>query len=373
MKNSSWLETIPQGRVLSLDVYRGFAMLLLIAEVTGLYDLLINDSLKGSVLYAIGLQFHHSAWQGLRLWDMGQAFFMFISGTAMAFSWAKRFKQGTTWLRGLIHAAKRALILFFLGWALYVIYPPEGAPGWAFLLDILPALAFGGLVAYTVIKWPARWQFAFSIGLILLTELLYRLLSPAGFNQAFTMGHNFGAWLDQKLWGGVSPDGWVTFNIVPSAAFVIWGLITGNMLRGNMTAVKKLRILLACGLLSIVSGLALSFFTPIIRKITTTSFMLISLGFCLLFLALSYFIIDILKLRHWALVPLAVGMNPLFIFLFTRSGGADWFMEIVRPFAEALPGWVGQTWVQATTALGCLSLMCLLCFFLFKKRIFLKT
>ncbi|MBC7349718.1 MAG: DUF5009 domain-containing protein [Candidatus Aminicenantes bacterium] len=348
-------------------------MLLLITEVTGLYDLMISDSLKGTILYAIGLQFHHSAWKGLRLWDMGQAFFMFISGAAMAFSWAKRFEHGTTWLQGLTHATKRAIILFFLGWALYVIYPPEGAPGWAFLLDILPALAFGVLVAYLVIKWPARWQIALSIGLILLTELLYRLLSPAGLKQPFVIGQNFGAWLDQKLWGGLSPDGWVTFNIVPSAAFVIWGLITGNMLRSNMTAAKKLRILLTCGFLSIILGLSLGFLTPIIRKITTSSFMLTSLGFCLLFLALSYFIIDILKLRRWALIPLAVGMNPLFIFIFARSGGADWFMGIVRPFAGAFLGWAGQGWVQAGNGLGCLSLMCLLCLFLFKEKIFFKA
>ncbi|MGQ9801705.1 MAG: hypothetical protein ACUVRL_08595 [Candidatus Saccharicenans sp.] len=48
MKNISWLDSISEDRLLSLDVYRGFAMLLLITEATGLYELLINPSLKGT-------------------------------------------------------------------------------------------------------------------------------------------------------------------------------------------------------------------------------------------------------------------------------------------------------------------------------------
>jgi len=373
MKKSSWLDNIPEGRLISLDVYRGLVMLLLIAEVTGIYDLIVSPKLNGAALYAIGLQFHHHPWHGLRLWDLGQGLFMFISGVAMTFSYNHRWSHGASQKKCLWHAVGRALILFFIGWALYIIYPPEGATSWSFLLDILPMLAVGSLVAFLVLRWPARWQLAFSGGLLIITELLYRLWPVSGFDQPFVQGHNFGAYLDLKLWGGISPGGWVTFNIIPAAAYIIWGVIAGNILRSQMPSARKLRVFIMAGLAGIIAGLALDPLTPVIKKISTSSFMLISGGFCFLFLALSYFIVDLSGKRgRWALIPAAIGMNPLFIFIFARSGGADWFMDIVQPFSWAILGWTGSGVAKAGTALGCLALMCGLCLVLFNNKIFLK-
>lgn len=370
MKKASWLESVPEGRLVSLDVYRGFVMLFLITETTGLYDLMISPSLKGTLIYSIGQQFHHNQWHGLTLWDMGQSFFMFISGVAMAFSYGKRLERGESWTKCLNHAALRALALFLLGWAIYIVNPPEGAPGWAFLLDVLPALAFGSLVAFLIIKWPAQRQLGFSVGLLLIAELLYRFWPVSGFNQPFVQGHNFGAYLDLKLWGSTNLEGWVTFNIVPSAATLIWGVITGEMLRSNISIYKKLRILIISGIFELGLGLALDPITPIIKKISTSSFMLVSLGFSLLFLALALWIIDILKFRRPFLIPLSIGMNPLFIYIFARSGGADWFSRMVQPFSESILGWAGHGWVMAGTTLGCFALMIILSLVLYRKRLF---
>ncbi|MDI6699000.1 MAG: DUF5009 domain-containing protein [Candidatus Saccharicenans sp.] len=369
MKNPNWLSEVPSGRLLSLDIYRGFAMLFLIVETTGLYDLMLSPSLQGTLIHTIGNQFQHHPWHGLTLWDMGQSFFMFISGVAMAFSYGNRLERGTSWGKCFQHAEVRALALFLLGWALYIVNPPEGAPGWAFLLDILPTLAFGSLAAFLVFRWSAVWQIAFSGALLLMAELLYRLWPVESFNQPFVAGHNFGSYLDIKLWGSSNPEGWVTFNMIPSAAYLIWGTVIGKMMKADITPGKKLKILIITGLAAALFGLALDPITPIIKKISTSSFMLVSLGFSLLFLALAYWVVDIIKFRRLFLIPLAVGMNPLFIYLFARSGGADWFSNLVSPFSEAILGWAGDCWVQAGTALGCLSLMCILCYFMFKRKI----
>ena len=372
MLNNNWLDEIPSGRLLSLDIYRGFAMLFLITETTGLYDLMVSPSLQGTLIYSIGQQFQHHPWHGLTLWDMGQSFFMFISGVAMAFSYGKRFERGDGWKKCFQHAAVRAIALFLLGWALYLVNPPEGASGWAFLLDILPVLAFGSLVAFLVFRWSAVRQIAFSGALLLITELLYRLWPVEGFNQPFVAGHNFGSYLDLKLWGSLNPEGWVTFNLIPSAAYLIWGVIVGKMMRSDIEARKKLKLLIIGGTAGVALGLALNPITPITKKISTSSFMIISLGFSLLFLALAYWVIDILQFRRLFLIPVATGMNPLFIYLFARSGGADWFGNLVRPFSEALLGWAGDGWVQAGTALGSLTLMCILCYFMLKRKIIVK-
>src|SRR4030042_555644 len=76
-----------QGRLWSIDLFRGIVMFLLIAEPAGVYDLLLAPALKGTILHTIGLQFQHNPWNGLRTWDLGQPFFMFISGVAMYFSY----------------------------------------------------------------------------------------------------------------------------------------------------------------------------------------------------------------------------------------------------------------------------------------------
>ena len=64
--------------------------------------------------------------------------------------------------------------------------------------------------------------------------------------------------------------------------------------------------------------------------------------------------------------------EPTIIFIFARSGGADWFMDIVQPFSWAILGWIGSGVAKAGTALGCLALMCGLCLVLFNNKIFLK-
>ena len=87
-------------------------------------------------------------------------------------------------------------------------------------------------------------------------------------------------------------------------------------------------------------GLALSLFTPIIRRIYTSSFMAISGACCLLGLALAFWLMDVMKFRTGATFFLAVGMNPIFIYLFAQTGGADWLKRIVTPFSTAF--WVGR-------------------------------
>jgi predicted acyltransferase len=373
------LSTLPgddprdQDRLWSLDLLRGVVMFFLIAEATGLYDLLNGVSIRGTVFLAFARQLQHHPWHGIRLWDFGQPLFMFISGVAMVFSYGRRWARGETWAKTLSHAARRALVLFILGWALYLISPVENGGGYEFLLDILPQLAFAGFIGFLLIKSPAWVVAGSTLGLILTTELFYRLWSVPGFNQPFVPAHNFGSYLDLTLFGRLSEGNWVTFNIIPSAAFVLAGVLAGRLLKSGRTPSRIWSILALLGVSGVLVGLALDPLTPIIRHICTSSFVILSVGLCLLVLALAYGLADVSKVRIGSVFFVCVGMNPIFIYLFAFSGGAEWLQRVAAPFVLGFSRWTGGLTARIMLAVAVWGLMWALCRWLYGKKIFLKV
>ena len=72
-------------RLQSLDFLRGFIMVLLALESAGLHSILYKNS-EGTWFHSLAAQLHHHEWNGLHFWDLIQPCFMFIAGTAMAYS-----------------------------------------------------------------------------------------------------------------------------------------------------------------------------------------------------------------------------------------------------------------------------------------------
>ncbi len=361
-----------EGRVLSVDLFRGVVMFLLIGKVTGLYDLLAAPALDGTAVHALGLQFQHHPWHGLRLWDLGQPFFIFISGVAMVFSYEKRWEGGESWRATLGQALRRAFLLFAVGWALYLVGSEPGSFKGAFLFDILPQLAFASLVAFLLIRRPAMTQIGVALGLVVLTELLYRLWPVIGFDQPFTAGHNFGSWVDTALFGATSEESLVTFNLVPAAAFAILGVLAAGLLKSGRSPRARLLTLVGVGLAGVAAAFALDPLTPVIRRTCTSSFVILSGGLAFLSLALGYWLIDVMGFRKRSVFFVIVGMNPVFIYLFALSGGADWLYRIVAPFTMAFSGWVGEGPAQVFTSLTVWGLLWALCYWLYKKKIFIR-
>src|SRR5688572_28666896 len=83
-------------RLLSLDFLRGLIMVLLVMASTGVYDYLYEKTTGQPFNFFIE-QFVHHPWNGLRFWDLVQPAFMFMAGTAMAFSLHKQWSLGVTW------------------------------------------------------------------------------------------------------------------------------------------------------------------------------------------------------------------------------------------------------------------------------------
>ncbi len=358
-----------QDRILSVDFFRGFTMLLLVGEFSELFTSLIDPAFKGTAIYFIGNQLHHQAWSGLHFWDLIQPFFMFIVGVAMPFSFNKRWDKGESWNKSLYHVVKRSLLLLFIGWALYCIEP--GTITFHFT-NVLAQLSVTYLIAFLIMRKAIKWQLLVSFALILATDLLYRFWTVDGFNQAFTPGKNFGTWFDMAVQGSLNGDNWVAFNAIPTAAHTIWGVLVGMILLNGWSKPKKVKILLLIGVSAVIIGFALSAYIPIIKRICTSSFIIVSGGWAIIGMAVSYWLIDVLMVRKSLLIFTVVGMNPLFIYLFAHIGGNRLLEGVFIPFTTALFSWNGMLTVHIATSLMVWFSLWYVCYFLYKRKIFIK-
>jgi predicted acyltransferase len=363
---------------------RGLIMVLLALESAGLYERLSTASGEG---FLIGQFFHHP-WHGLHAWDLVQPAFMFMAGAAMAFSLDKQRQKGMTWGESFQKILKRCGWLFFWGVLDYAVRPT----GLSFeLWDVLTQLSFTTLVAFLIFQWPARTQIAVCAGLLILTELLYRLTHVPGFDQPFTDQHNFGNYIDVLLMNKINPGGWVAINCIPTAVHTIGGALAGKLLLNAATSRtlpttgkptptaatnpasienrpgNPVRTLLLWGVITLALGYALDWtnITPIIKRIATSSFTLVSLGYSLLLLALFYWWIDVKDHRRHLEFFTIVGMNSIFIYLFFEIIGDRWF----NGYVGALTSWAHPI----ITSLIIFACEWGLCYFLYRKKIFFRV
>jgi len=360
---------LPGKRLLSLDFYRGLTMFLLIAEFTHLFSWFTAPELKGSILYGIGTQLHHAEWTGMHFWDLIQPFFMFIVGVAMPFSFAKRIERGEAYKKIRSHIFMRAFTLLLLGWALYCISPGKITFNFQ---NVLAQLSVTILIAFLIMRLPFRTQVLISLLILASTEILYRTFWVDGFNQPFVADRNFGAWFDMLISGQLSRGHWVSFNAFPTAAHTIWGVLAGKLLMSTKSNQRKISLLVVAGIAGLVIGYGLSPVTPIIKRIATTSFVFASGGWSILALALSFWMIDVMKWQKGVLFFAVVGMNPLFIYLFAHVGGADLIKQIIHPFSGALFAWTGELSLHMITSLFTLAALWGICYWMYRRRIFIK-
>jgi predicted acyltransferase len=368
-------EVIQKGaRLMSLDFYRGLVMVLLMLESTGMYEHWLEMSGQGSFLNSLAEQFTHKPWHGLHFWDFIQPAFMFIAGAAMAFSLTKQTAMGRPWKEQASHAIKRSWWLFFWGVFDYAV---RGDHLSFELWDVLTQLSFTLLVAFLIFRWKISHQLLLSIGLLVLTECLYRFIHIPGFDQPFVDQQNFGNYMDMILMNKINSGGWVAINCIPTAAHTIWGAVAGKWLIDQATVKGKLRNIIILGLGTLIAGYILDItdITPIIKRIATTSFTLVTGGWCLLALAFLYYWIDVLQHKKYLRFFTIVGMNSIFIYLFFEIVVSRWLGEYVEVIVNGVLSPIGlaHAAILLLSALAIFAIEWYLCFWLYRKKIFFKV
>jgi len=359
------------NRLASLDFLKGMTMVLLALESTLLFNYLV-PVVQGTWAESVLNQFFHHPWNGLRFWDLVQPTFMFSAGVALAYS-VKKQRKSLSRAQTFTKILKRCGWLFFWGVLDYAVRKN----GLSFeLWDVLTQLSFTTLVAFLIMDWSIWAQIAISGFCLLVPELLYRYTNIPGFNQPFVDQHNFGNYMDLVLMNKINPAGWVAINCISTSAHTIWGVLAGKLLMSEKTDGLKLKWLLATSGLFLLLGFGLDWahITPVIKRIATSSFVLASGGWVVLFLSVCYWWVDMKKHRKFLFLFNLFALNSIFIYLFNEIVGDRWFTGYILDITRGLFA-VVYIPVSAGAVLGSIVVFTLeagLLYFLYRKKIFFR-
>ncbi len=370
----------------------------------------------------------HAEWHGCTLVDLIFPLFIFMVGVTSVFSLEKRAQMGESLAQLHRHILIRTGVLFLLGlvtgsgfilgWLFQTICPPEVTRKsiWAIFFSPPPAtevyffslanLRIMGVLQRIALVYLAvalllihtRWRVqALVAGALLLLYWGLMTLVP-GFH--LEPGEDLGAFLDRRIFGEAhlwrysqtwDPEG--LFSTLPAIATGLCGALTGHWLKSERDGRDKLIGLFLFGFLGIFLGTAWGYLFPLNKYLWTSSFVVYTAGYALMFLAFWYWLTDIRQVKAlWAQPLVWLGMNPLLAYCGAQLGGialgtlyigtTAQHTHLISIISNALFGenWdvVGQTswrdprWPSLCWATIYLTFWTLLTGLLYRKRIFLK-
>ncbi len=348
------------ARVASLDAFRGFIMFSMLLGTFGLEHVADNP-----VARFFHIQLSHADWVGFHFEDLILPAFLFIIGISMGLSDARRRAGGEMYGDRLGHAAKRAATLFAFGFVLSWI----GAKAPYFGPGVLQVLALSYFSAYLFQNFDISRRWAIFGGL-LFVYWFFVFITPipeAGRN-SYTLFQNIVFLIDNRLTGSVSRWGYL-YPTLTQAATVVYGGIIGSILASGDIR-RFTRTLAIAGTAGVLSGLALHPFIPVIKRMFTPSYTLLTCGLASLLLLAFFRLIDQRGYKRWSFFFVVFGMNSIFAYLLNGLLG-KWLMDTGRIFLT-LPTWMIGAWVFPLEHAFRIGILWGICYWLHKREIFFK-
>ena len=176
--------------------------------------------------------------------------------------------------------------------------------------------------------------------------------------------------------------GYQTLNFIPSLATMIFGLMAGELLRSERRGVTKFLLLVVAGLAGLGAGYALDRYgiCPLVKRIWTPAWALYSTGWTCLLLAGFYGSVDLCRSyrwaapARWAAFPLVVvGTNSLTMY-FMAQLITGWTRGTLRiHFGTEYAQLFGPAWAPIVEAVAVVVALWLLCYWLYRQRVFLRV
>jgi len=302
------LASVPSKRLVSLDVFRGLTVAVM---------LLVNNPGDWGHIYA---PLAHAEWNGCTLADVVFPFFLFIVGVSLAYALAgAKTSPGRRWATWR-SVARRAAVLAALGLFASTWLDFEWAtlriPG---VLMRIALVYFLVASLFLVTNW--RGQLLALLVLLAGYAALLQLVPVPGYGPAnLEPSTNLGAWLDRLVLGEAhlwkesrtwDPEG--LLGTLPALGTALLGTLAGQWLRRTSAQAKVPGLLLGAAVL-VVAGLVWSQWFPLNKALWTSSYVLFTGGLAAGLLGLLYWLCDVRGSRGWAGPWQALGVNALAAF-----------------------------------------------------------
>lgn len=332
-------------RIASVDVYRGFVMFLMMAEVLEFCH--VSEAIPESAFWQL-LCYHqsHVEWVGCSLHDLIQPSFSFLVGVALPYSIASRMAKGDSFGQVFRHTLQRSLILILLGIFLRSMHRSQTnftfedtltqiGLGYPFLflvgfrsvkvqVGILVTILIGYWLAFVLYPLPNA---SFDYALAGASPTWEHNLSgfAAHWNKNTNLAWEFDRWFlnlfPRKAVFTHNGGGYTTLSFIPTLGTMILGLLAGNLLKNSSLPQEKLKQFGLLGIVLLTIGLVLDFLgiCPNVKRIWTPTWTLFSGGWCFLLLALFYWIVDVRSQKRWFFWLLIIGSNSIAAYVIAHT------------------------------------------------------
>ena len=306
-------KTIQNSRLMSVDVLRGFDLLMIM--IADRFFINLDAGAKTNFTSALATQFEHPEWLGSHFYDFIMPLFLFVVGVVIPFSLGKRSTEAGAKSKLYPHLIRRFVILFILGWIVQGNLLFLDSTKFQIFSNTLQAIAVGYIfscIAYIHLSKKGRY-IMFGSCLIVYTILLALPSVPGLGNFELLPNKNLPIYIDQQVFGRFYDQtqySWLLTGLGFTAT-TLSGLFAGELLLSAAPRQKIAMYLALIGVAGIVLGLILGIWHPIIKKIWTSSFVLLSSGVSFVLLALFYWIVDIKGYQKWTFPFRVIGLNAI--------------------------------------------------------------
>ncbi|MGA2243867.1 MAG: heparan-alpha-glucosaminide N-acetyltransferase domain-containing protein [Verrucomicrobiota bacterium] len=395
-------------RLVSLDALRGFDMFWILGADSFVYAL--HKLSDNTVTRFFAAQLEHAEWEGFHFYDLIFPLFVFIMGVSTVISLTRII--GREGRGGAVrHVLKRGALLFVVA----LIYSGGFANPWPDirLMGVLNRIAlcytFGGLLfIFCDVRVMVSVAAALLLGYWALLELVpfpdvrpvpggtaviskeagytnilqLNLASTNMISGSFLQGVNLANYLDQKYLPGRKYDGTYDpegfLSTLPALVTGLLGIFTGLFLRNqSVSGTKKALYLVSAGAAGAVLGWLWGLEMPVIKKIWTSSYVLVAGGYSAMLLGLFYWIVEVKEKTAWCQPFVWIGMNPITLYLASNFLGGLGFEKL----AQRLAGGPVKSFFDAHVARGfgelvisavAVALFVWFARFLYQRKIFLR-
>jgi predicted acyltransferase len=249
----------------------------------------------------------------------------------------------------------------------------------------LQAIAIGYLIsAVLLMHFSRKGQIAVTAGLLLTYWALLSFVKTEDWGGGqFGPDNNLAEYIDRIVLGRFRDGSTVTGTgidfgnyrytwLLSSLNFgvtVMTGVFAGQIMKGSLSKIEKVKWLAITGILMIVAGQLWSLQIPIIKKIWTSSMTMHSSGICFLLMAIFYYLVDYKnygKYLNWLKV---YGMNSILAYMLYEIIN---FSSVTKSVFHGLKQFMGvyyPTWIT----LANVSIIFFLLWLMYRKEKFLKV